>query len=277
MKGPMKEMLPEFERFATRHCLALRPRIIEAFSRRLDSSLKGDQTPVTELDQELEASLVASIRQHFPGHCIDGEEGGACQGAQTEGQWRWLLDPIDGTRQLISGIPLFGTLIALLHEGEPVASVLDFPALDELYSAYRGGGARCNGESIAVAELDDLASARVASTTPFAFAAEDWPRLVACNQQIHSWVFGANAYSYALLACGRLDLVIEADLKPHDYYPLAPLILEAGGVIGGWNGESLHECSGKVLAASRRSLQQQAWEALIEPAPLPSPLPALGG
>ncbi len=258
----MNELLSEFERFAIRHCLALRPRILEAFSHRLDSSLKGDQTPVTKLDQELEASLVASIRQQFPDHCIDGEEGGARQGARTAGEWRWLLDPIDGTRQLISGIPLFGILIALLHKGEPVVSALDFPVLDEIYSAYRGGGARCNGEAIVVAGPEHLASARVASTTPFAFAAEDWPRLVACNDRIHSWVFGANAYSYALLACGRLDLVIEADLKPHDYYPLAPLVAEAGGVIGGWNGESLHDCNGKVLAASSASLQQQAGEVL---------------
>ena len=266
----MNDKLSEFERFATRHCLALRPRILEAFSSRLDSSLKGDQSPVTALDQEIEASLVASIRRQFPDHCIDGEEGGTCQGARTGGEWRWLLDPIDGTRQLISGMPLFGTLITLLHRGEPVVSALDFPVIDKIYSAYRGGGARCNGETITVARTGELSSARVASTTPFAFAAEDWPRLVACKEKIHSWVFGGNAYSYALLACGRLDLVIEADLKPHDYYPLEPLISEAGGVIGGWDGESLHDCNGRVLAAASTSLQQQAREALGQSVQPPS-------
>ena len=211
--------------------------------------------PVTAADREAEAAMRDLIEARYPDHGILGEEGGATRPGSP---WRWVLDPIDGTRAFLAGFPLFGTMIGLLREGRPALGVIDQPVLGERFVGSRRG-ATLNGAAVACRPCPGLDRAVAAATDPAMFAAEAeaavWEHV---RRRAAAVQLGGNCYAYAMLAAGCLDLVIEADLKPWDVCALAPLVEAAGGVVAGWDGGPAWEATRVVACGDRRLYDEVA-------------------
>lgn len=188
---------------------------------------KTDGTPVTEADEEIERALRREIAAAYPDHGILGEEEDEVAGSSGA---RWILDPIDGTKNFSWGIPNWATLIALEHSDDIVCGVASAPALRERYAAVRGGGATRNGEPIHVSDIDDLSRARVGFTSISGFArhgyGEAFDRLIATSA--HNRGFG-DFYGHMLVAAGSLDVMVEPRLAAYDLGPLIVILEEAGG------------------------------------------------
>jgi myo-inositol-1(or 4)-monophosphatase len=214
---------------------------------------EGAYDPVTELDRAAERALRAAIEADFPDDGIEGEEYGLVR----EGAGRrWLLDPVDGTRALICGLPSWTTLVAVLEEGEPVAGFIDAPALDELMVGLPGETS-LNGQAMRVSGCTSLNEARLSSTDPYLFAGAEAEGFERVRRAARLTRFGYDALAYARLAAGSLDLVIENGLKRHDWAALVPVVRGAGGVIGDWRGGEDFE-GGAIVAAASPALFEQA-------------------
>jgi histidinol phosphatase-like enzyme (inositol monophosphatase family) len=221
----------------------------------------GGYDPVTEADRAAERAMRTLIAAAFPDHDVSGEEYGAAGGAA---RWRWSLDPIDGTRAYVCGLPSFTTLIGLLEEGRPVLGLIDAPALDELYIGW-GGQARLEtasgGRAIRVSGCAALAEARLASTDPALFSGGDTDRFARLARACRITRYGLDGYGYARLAAGSLDLVVEAKLQPHDIEAAIALIEAAGGTVTDWSG-GRDFAAGRVVAAATPQLRDAALEEL---------------
>lgn len=210
---------------------------------------EGAYDPVTELDRASERALRAAIEQRFPDDGIEGEEFGL---VRAEAPRRWLLDPIDGTRALICGLPSWTTLVALLQDGEPTHGFIDAPVLDELAIGIPEGSYR-GDVRLATWSCRSLKDARLASTDFFLFDSDEAERFDRVRRAVRLTRYGLDALGYAKLAAGHLDLVIESGLKRHDWAALVPVVRGAGGVIGDWKGGSDFE-GGAIVAAATREL-----------------------
>ena len=216
---------------------------------------KGDASPVTVADQEIETAMVAYLRRNFPEHGILGEEHGT-HNAQAE--WVWVLDPIDGTKSFITGRATFGTLIALAHWGKPMIGIIDQPITEERWVGCAGKISTFNGKPCNVRPQVPLNEVIAATTTPAQWT-NDWPAHQRFTQNVKSMIYGGDCYSYGMLACGFVDVIAEADLKPYDFMALVPVVHGAGGVMTDWAGAPLSIASeGKVLAASGADVLAQA-------------------
>src|SRR5690606_5564881 len=185
--------------------------IARRWFRRLDAvDTKADRTPVTPADREIEHALRARIRAAFPEHGVLGEEEGS---ERVDAEYVWVLDPIDGTKAFASGNPLFGTLIGLMHRGEPVVGVLEAPGLGERWSAVRGGGAFHDGRRIAAGAGTALADAVLYTTTPDPLAAHEG--FAALRRGVRWTCYGGDCCGYAFVAMGGADLIVDAGLKPY--------------------------------------------------------------
>ena len=222
---------------------------------------KSDSSPVTIADQKTEALLRKKIQKSFPEHGIIGEEQLAKKG---QGQYEWIIDPIDGTKNFISGYPLFGTLICLLENGRPIVSMIDVPAQDECFYAtaitptlYRKGLA--DEVSIRTRQNTDLAAAMLYSTDYAMFQSVENDLVKPLRDAVSMVRYNGDCYLYAMLASGWIDIVLEADLKVYDFLPLILVIEQAGGVITDWQGNKLDKNSkGQVLASANAKLHQAA-------------------
>ncbi len=201
----------------------------------------------------------AVLGQLLPKHGIIGEEFGAEREAA---RWRWVLDPIDGTRAFITGRPTFGTLIGLLDGDEPVLGVIDQPVTGERWVGVAGERTRFRGSfggEAGTRRCPSLAQAELSCTTPDMMRdppRPSWQRLAEAVGRV-SW--GGDCYAYGLLALGQIDIVAEAKLKLWDWVPLVPIIEGAGGRVTGWQGERLapgHE--GTILAVGDAALLDEA-------------------
>lgn len=242
---------------------AARAIVTRHFRAEVDISDKSDHSPVTAADFEVERRVRELILARHPGHGFLGEETGAAGGDGGTGdgdvEWRWVIDPIDGTKAFATGNPFFGTLIALLRRGRPLIGVVDHAALDARLLGVEGRATTCNGAPCATAGAAELARASLYATSIDLFAG---PALAAFNRLSAACrfrVFGGDCHCYSLLARGFTDLVCEARLKPHDFLALVPVVEGAGGVITDWHGAplTLHS-DGYVLAAANRELHEAA-------------------
>jgi histidinol phosphatase-like enzyme (inositol monophosphatase family) len=214
--------------------------------------------PVTEADRTIEGFLRAELTRLFPGTEIIGEEAGTSGPA---GRVSWTVDPIDGTKAYISGLPLWGVLLGLMVDGRPVAGWCRQPFLDETFGAagnygwLEHAGSRC---PLSTSGTTDLALASMYSTHPSMFVLpweqEAFERLAGPAQVQR---FGGDCYLYCLLASGHIDLVVEAGLQPYDIVPLIPIVRAAGGVVTGPEGEA-PTSGGFVIAAATPELHDQA-------------------
>lgn len=236
-----------------------------AGTRAEDKGAPGAYDPVTEADRAAERAIRARIAAMHPDHGIWGEEYGLSQGSSA---WSWSLDPIDGTRAFICGLPTWTTLIALLHDGAPVLGIVDAPRLDELYYGHGSEAWLIHaGErrSISTSGCARVAEARISNTDPFLFSGEQG-ELHRIRERARLARWGLDAYAYARLAAGGLDLVAETSLKPHDWQALVPVVRGAGGVMTDWQGRDGLE-SGTVLACATAELSAEA-VFLLGPSPL---------
>jgi myo-inositol-1(or 4)-monophosphatase len=208
--------------------------------------------PVTELDRAAERALRAAIGARFPYDGIEGEEYGLIRPVARR---RWLIDPVDGTRALICGLPSWTTLVALFEEGEPVAGMIDAPVLDELVIGIPGA-ATLNGASLRTSGCTALADARLSTTDPFILG-EGAAGFERVRRSVRVTRYGLDALAYARLAAGHLDLVIENDLQRYDWSALVPAVRGAGGVVGNWRGGS-DLSGGDLVAAATPALFEQA-------------------
>jgi inositol-phosphate phosphatase/L-galactose 1-phosphate phosphatase/histidinol-phosphatase len=208
---------------------------------------KADLSPVTAADREAEAAMRGLIEAHFPDHGIFGEEFGR---VREDAEFVWVLDPIDGTKSFISGVPLFGTLIALTQRGQPILGVIDQPISRERWTGVAGRATTLNGAVIRCRGCPALAAATLFSTAPDMFKGEDAVSFARVSAAVKLTRFGADCYAYGLLAAGFVDLVLEASLKPYDFCAMVPIVRGAGGMATDWRGASLDLASdGRVLVA----------------------------
>ena len=219
--------------------------------RRKDISVrtKTDGTPVTEADEAIERALREEIANAYPDHGILGEEEEERVGSSGA---RWIIDPIDGTKNYSWGIPIWATLIALEVDGKVVCGVASAAALDERYAAARGEGATRNGGRIAVSEVSDLSQARVGYTSIHGFertAYRDGFRKLLGGARFDRGV--GDFYGHMLVAAGSLDVMVEPQLKPWDLGPLIVIVEEAGGRLTDFSGRA-HIYGGSVATTNGR-------------------------
>lgn len=219
---------------------------------------KADMSPVTVADKAAEQAMLSILGKERSDDGIIGEE----FGVEHEGAaFVWVLDPIDGTRAFASGKPLFGTLIALLHEDVPILGIIDQPILKERWIGAVGHPTTLNGQPARVRPCATMREA-VANLGPQAFPFGNAVSLDAYRRvakKAKTTTVGGDCYAYGLLASGHLDFCIEHDLKIYDYAALVPVIEGAGGRVTDWQGKKLgrHNPTGEVMAAGDPRLIQE--------------------
>jgi myo-inositol-1(or 4)-monophosphatase len=209
---------------------------------------KQDDSPVTVADKLSEEFIRREIEQRFPSHAIVGEEYGTKETAGAS--HRWLIDPIDGTRSFIRGVPLYGVLIGLEVDGAPAVGAAYYPATDELLCAATGEGCHWNGKRAHVSDVSDLARAYVSCSDFGNFEvygrAEAWQRLM---RRTYARVGWTDAFGYLLVATGRLEVMLDPVMNPWDCGPFVPILTEAGGYFGDWQGNPTNH-AGEGLATN---------------------------
>jgi len=252
----ISELISDCEAWA-RHAA---PIALDAFCQRGAVQFKPDESPVTITDELIEKELKKAISSKYPSDGIFGEETGVDGDTS---QSLWIIDPIDGTRSFISGNPLFGLLLAYVEEGRPVAGTISMPVLDEIYSGGIGRQATLNGAPIEVSGQTDLDDCILYINEGEKLMAERPEQLGRLLSKGRTRRFGYDCYPHALLAAGRVDAVVDYDLKPYDFFALAGVIEAAGGVITDWSCDKLGLSSdGTVVSASSPELHRALLEAL---------------
>jgi len=207
---------------------------LKHFKQSLAVETKGDGTPVTLADRAAETAAREWIESHFPADGILGEEFGV---QRPEAKRRWILDPIDGTKTFIRGVPLWGTLVGVAAGEELLAGAAYFPAVEELLVAAPGLGCFWNGTRCHVSPVTDLARAAVMITDDrFATASERWPSWRKLSERVAISRTWGDCYGYLLVATGRAEVMADELLSPWDAAALVPIIQEAGGVFTDWSG-----------------------------------------
>ena len=248
--------LDEYLALALRLADAAGEEIRPHFRKPLAVEDKADLTPVTAADRAAEAVMRGLIEAHFPEHGIIGEEFGR---VREDAEFVWVLDPIDGTKSFISGVPLFGTLIALTRGGHPILGVIDQPISRERWVGATGRPTTLNGEAINCRSCPTLAAATLFATTPDMFKGQDAASFARVWAAVKLTRFGADCYAYGLLAAGFVDLVLEASLKPYDFCAMVAIVEGAGGVATDWRGKALDLASdGRILVAGDRRAHRAA-------------------
>ncbi len=216
-----------------------------------DITSKSDQSPVTIADQSIEKRLRTILAQQRPDDTIIGEEFTNTNGMSG---YTWVIDPIDGTKSFIMGRPTFGTLIALWQNGKPLLGIIDQPILNERWIGGPNIPTTFNGAPCKTRSCTNLTSAVGGSTTTAMFTGP----LTGLGEQLEKncklgW--GSDCYAYGLLASGYVDLVVEADLKIHDFAALVPVIMGAGGKIADYNNQPITlDSVGEVIATGDPAL-----------------------
>jgi len=226
-----------------------------------NKSLAGGFDPVTAADRAAEVAMRTLIKKTFPAHGIVGEELGA---ERPDAEYVWVLDPIDGTKSFICGMPAWGTLIALTRRGEPIYGMMHQPFTREHFTgdgsaaSYRGPAGDRTLRARPCALLQD---AVLLTTSPLLMREPDRRRFQEVEQAVRLSRYGGDCYAYCMLAAGHVDLVIETELKPYDILALIPIITGAGGVVTTWAGGPA-KAGGRIVAAGDRRLHAAAIELL---------------
>jgi inositol-phosphate phosphatase/L-galactose 1-phosphate phosphatase/histidinol-phosphatase len=244
----------DYLRFANHLADLARPLARSYFRTPLDVIAKDDASPVTIADREIERHLRQLIEVTYPDHGIFGEENGVKPG----NTWTWVIDPIDGTKSFVSGMPLFGTLIALAESGKARYGVIDMPILAERWVGTLTT-THFNGTLAKTSNCQELGRARFYTTSPDMFRGDEVSQFERLSTAAGMRRFGGDCYIFGLLASGHVDLVLETGLQPYDYMALIPVIEGSGGCISDWKGGPLSiTSSGQVLASASRRLHDAA-------------------
>lgn len=221
---------------------------------------KADLSPVTIADREAEAAIRVRIETRFPDHGILGEEHGSIR---LDADHVWVIDPIDGTRSFIYGVPLFGTLIALWQGDTPVMGVIDQPISGERWIGLKNHGSSLNGQSLATRSSVPLDQAVLFTTAPELHKGPAAGQFSNLRARVGAARYGTDCYAAGLLAAGHIDIMIEHGIQPYDYAALVPVIEQAGGIVSDWAGNPLTLSSdGSFLASGSAALHDKALRAL---------------
>lgn len=212
------------------------------------AEFKSDDTPVTIADRKAEELIRSRIAGAYPDHQIVGEEYGTTEGSPN---YRWIIDPIDGTKSFVHGVPLYAVLIALEIKGKMEVGCAYFPALDEIISAATGLGAQWNGKPCRVSEVASIDRAVCAHIDTAYFGkngkGEPWERLQKAVYYNAGW---CDAYGYLLVATGRAEIMLDPVMAVWDCGPFPPIFKEAGGYFGDWSGNEGRIDGGEALATN---------------------------
>ena len=258
-----KDEQQEILQFATRIAVASGSIARQYFrsSLSVDTKSRTRFDPVTEADRGIERFLRDKISRRWPDHGILGEE----QGETLGNDYTWIIDPIDGTRGFVAGVPTWGTLLGLVHKGRPLLGLMHQPFVRETFYADRSGAWLKQGGKVRTLQTRStrrVEDAIICATHPDMFGTGR--DRVAFNQlqaACRYSRFGTDCYGYCLLAAGFVDLVVEADLQAYDILPLLPLIESAGGVVTDWQDNPATK-GGRIIAAANKRLHKAALELL---------------
>ncbi len=259
------DFIPFVEKLAKVSGEAIMPFFRTAFALE-DKNIGGVFDPVTEADRAAENVMRRLIGETFPGHGVIGEEFGTRDG---ESDYVWVLDPIDGTKSFIAGLPLWGTLIGLLHKGAPCYGLMNQPFTREKFygdgrAAYwTGRNGDAGQRKLRVRPCAGLERATLMTTSPKLIPAELRPRYETLEDKVRLARYGGDCYAYCMLAAGQIDLVVEAGLNIYDIVALIPIIQGAGGVITTWDGGDPTQ-GGAIIAAGDKRVHEQALAFLRE-------------
>ena len=266
MPAPTADRLAELDAFLVELNRAAAGAILPLF--RADHGLvdKGGAKgfdPVTEADKGAERAIRQLIAERYPEHGVIGEEYGE---DRPDAEWVWVLDPVDGTRAFIAGLPLWCTLIGLRHEGRPVLGSIGQSYLGELYIGHAGGSrlmSRGTSRPLKVRPCPRLTDAIIATTDPeMCFTGAElgaWTQVRAAARLAR---LGCDAYAYAMVAAGTMDMVIEAGLQSWDIEAAIPVIEGAGGLVTDWRGQPVGDHGGQIAIAGDRACLEEALVAL---------------
>lgn len=221
---------------------------------------KQDDSPVTIADKEIEAVIRDIIEQHCPNHQILGEEQ---EPKQTDSDFTWIIDPIDGTLSFMTGIPLFTIMICLMKNETPIMSLISQPFLNEKFFAHQGRGCFFNDNKINITTKKDLNNAILATCSSNYFSSAELIKFNNLKTKVKNSLYGGDAYLYMMLALNNIDIVIDSNLKPYDYLPLINIIEEAGGIITNWHGEKPSGTDNEnIIATTSKQLHSEALRVL---------------
>jgi histidinol phosphatase-like enzyme (inositol monophosphatase family) len=207
-------------------------RTLAYFNTGVVADRKSDSTPVTIADREAERIIRERIGKYFPTHAVVGEEEGETAG---DADYRWIVDPIDGTKAFVAGVPLYGVLLGCEVKGEPAVGVIYLPALDDMIAGANGLGCAWNGRPCHTSKVDKLENALVVTSSIIRCQerSDGFAKLTAVTRQQRTW---GDAFGYAMVATGRAEIMLDPALSAWDVGPMIPILREAGGQFTDWQG-----------------------------------------
>ncbi len=258
--------IDEFIEFADGMAEMVRPISVEAFEKGYDYEVKSDGSPVTEIDRAVEQILRREINKHYPDFGILGEEFG---NENMDAEYIWVLDPIDGTRAFATGLPNFGSLIALCHRSSPIIGIIELPIERMRVIGAKGRQTLCNNKPVKTRNCTSLADAVVCPCGPDYWGDHE-PKLAKLREQSNWRVYDGGCAAYASLARGHVDVCIDATLDAYDFSALVPVIEGAGGIITDWQGMPLTLSSGKLVVAAGTAACHLEVLSVLNPSPTSS-------
>lgn len=242
------EVINEFLAFAHGLADASGAILRENLHTRRGFDTKDDDSPVTDIDKHVEETLRTLIRHRYPEHGILGEE---FDGQNLEAEYVWVIDPIDGTKAFITGIPIYGTLISLAKRGTPIVGIIDHPVTNDRWAGAQGLPSTFNGQAIQSRQCSSLSEALMSCSNPEPFGPKEREVFETLRASAKWCVYGSSCYAYGCVASGSIDIAIDCGRhREVDYCALVPVIEGAGGVITDWEGRPLTIYSGNRLIAS---------------------------
>lgn len=234
--------------------------ILNYFRSEIKVQSKNDNTPVTIADQESELLIRDLIGKEYPNHGILGEE---YEDKNTDKEFLWVIDPIDGTKSFIAGHKDFGTLIALLHKNQPILGIINCPAHRERWQGTINENSLLNGKTISASKVNKIEDC-YSFTSGLYFEDESFKKNYdKLTKKIKSHRFGGDCYMYGMLASGLIEIVVEDTLKTHDYMALLPVIEGAGGFVSDRYGKKINlKSDGSFVACCSRNIHKQVIEIL---------------
>jgi myo-inositol-1(or 4)-monophosphatase len=248
--------LPELVRFASSVADEARQTSLRYFRAGPELSIKADGSPVTVADRETERVIRELLSRSYPRHAILGEEHGWTASDQP---YTWVVDPIDGTKSYLAGVPTFGMLLALLYDGAPLLGIVDIPALDERWCGVVGQPTTMNGQPVKTSSCTAVAQAVLTIISPDKLEGDERPAVERLGRMARVRRYSSDGYSHPLLASGYLDMVVAVGQGPFDYLSVVPVVEGAGGCITDWGGKPLGlDSDGRILVTATPALHREA-------------------
>ena len=227
------------------------------------SKLDKEFDPVTIADIKIQKKINNLISKYYPKHSVLGEE----ESNIKESSFEWCIDPIDGTKSFIQGVPLWGTLISLAKNKKIIIGVADIPALNERYIGYSKVAYKIikgKKSKLKVRKINNMKDTILNTTSPYVFSNKsDQSSFEKLSEKVKSTRLGGDCYSYCLLADGHIDIVVESGLKPWDIRALEPIIKNSGGVIKTWDNKGIYD-GGRIIACNNEKLYKLSKSILIK-------------